>query len=62
MCSSDLMTNPLAKQAQRQLPCLKGCEAHFSVILSDEDLWLLKRLGINVSCEPHYEVKKLFHK
>ena len=56
------LTNPLADLAQQQLPLLRGCDAHFSVVLSDVDEKLLKRLGINVSCEPRYETKKLYHK
>ena len=56
------LTNPLAAMVQRQLNNLRGCEAHFSVIISEEDRKLYKRLGINVSCEPKYEVKKLYHK
>ena len=56
------LTNPLAELAQQQLPKLKGCDAHFTVVLSDVDAKLLKRLGINVSCEPKYETKKLYHK
>ena len=54
--------SPLADLAQQQLPLLRGCDAHFTVILSDVDERLLKRLGINVSCEPRYETKKLYHK
>ena len=56
------LTNPLADLAQQQLPLLRGCDAHFTVVLSDVDEKLLKRLGINVSCEPRYETKKLYHK
>ena len=56
------LTNPLADLAQQQLPLLRGCDAHFSVVLSDVDEKLLKRLGINVSCEAKYETKKLYHK
>ena len=56
------LTNPLADLAQRQMPKLRGCDAHFSVILSDEDEKLLRQLGINVSFEPKYETKKLYHK
>lgn len=56
------LTNPAANLALEQIPNLKGCEAHFSVIISDEDIKLLKRLGINTSCEAHYENKRLFHK
>ena len=56
------LTNPLADMVQAQLKNLRGCEAHFSVIISEEDAKLYKRLGIQVSCEPKYEVKKLYHK
>ena len=56
------LTNPLADLAQQQLPKLRGCDAHFTVVLNDEDIALMKRLGINVSCEPQYESKGLYHK
>jgi uncharacterized protein (UPF0371 family) len=56
------VTNPLAALAQQQLSKLRGCDAHFSVIISEEDRKLYKRLGINVSCEPKYESKNLYHK
>ena len=56
------LTNPLAMQAKEQLPNLKGSDAHFTVVLSEEDEMLLRRLGINVSCEPQYETKRLYHK
>ena len=56
------LTNPLADRAQEQIPKLRGCDAHFSVILSGEDLALLRQLGINVTCEPVYEVPRLYHK
>ena len=55
------LTNPLAAMVQEKLSSLRGCDAHFSVIISEEDEKLYKRLGINVSCEPRYEVKKLYH-
>ena len=56
------LTNENAAKAQEQLDHLRGSDAHFSVILSDEDEMLLRRLGINVSCEAHYETKRLYHK
>ncbi len=56
------LTNPLADMARAQLGTLRGCDAHFSVIISEEDIKLYKRLGIHVTCEPRYEVKKLYHK
>ena len=56
------LTNPLAELAQQQLPKLRGCSAHFTVVISDVDEKLLRSLGLNVSCEPKYETKKLYHK
>ena len=43
------LTNPLAAMVQEQLSSLRGCDAHFSVIISEEDEKLYKRLGINVT-------------
>ena len=45
-----------------QLPKLKGCDAHFSVIPSGVDERLYKKLGVFVSCEPRYEQTKMYHK
>ncbi len=56
------LTNPIAQAAKEQLSNLQGCDAHFTVILSEEDETLLKRLGIHVSCEPQYEINRLYHK
>ena len=56
------ITNPLATYAQQQLDKLSGADAHFSVIISEEDIQLYKSLGIHVTCEPKYEVKKFYHK
>ena len=56
------LTNPVAQKAKEQLKNLKGCEAHFTVILSDEDEKLLRRLGIHVSFQPRYETHRLYHK
>ena len=40
----------------------RGCDAFFSVIISAEDEELLRRLGINVSCEPKYERLGIYHR
>ena len=55
------LSDPMSKLAKEQLSKLAGSEAHFSVIISDEDEMNLRRLGINVSCEPSYENKQLYH-
>ena len=60
--SISAVTNPLAELVLKKLDELRGCDAHFSIILSEEDTKLYNRLGIHVSCEPKYEIKKLYHK
>ncbi len=54
-------TNPTAQHALEQLKKLKGCEVHSSVILSGVDMSTFKKLGINVTCEPTYQTKNLYH-
>ena len=61
LCVSAL-TNPIAGMAQQQLPRLKGCGAHFTVVLSDVDEKLYRRLGMHVSYEAKYERQRLYHK
>lgn len=56
------VTDPEAEKALDQLPKLKGCEAHFSVIISEVDEQLYKRLGMNISYQPVYETSALYHK
>ena len=55
-------TNPTAALAMEQLPKLRGCEAHSTVILSRVDENIFHKLGINITCEPQYQSKKLYHK
>ncbi len=59
--SVSAVTNPVAKLAMEQLDRLHGCEAHSSVILAPVDENILKKLGINLTCEPKYQTKKLYH-
>ena len=55
-------TNPLAEHALKQVPKLSGCEVHSSVILSEVDRNIFRKLHMNLTCEPQYQTKKLFHK
>ncbi len=55
------LTNPLAEMAMAQLPNLKGCQSHSTVILSEMDNGTLRKLGIDHTSDPIYETKKLFH-
>lgn len=59
--SISAVSNPDARAAMQQLSGLKGLQVHSSVMLSQVDLKTLKRLGIQVTCEPRYETKKLYH-
>ena len=56
------VTNPMAELAVHQLASLRGCEAHSTVILSHVDSDLFKKLGVNLTFEPKYQAKKLYHK
>ena len=47
-------TNPTAELAMEQLSKLRGCDVHSSVILSQVDEKIFKRLGVNLTCEPRY--------
>ena len=39
-------------RALEQLPKLRGCQAHCTVMLSDVDQKIFKKLGVNLTCEP----------
>ena len=56
------VSDATAKLAMEQVGKLKNCNVHSSVILSQVDLNVLKKLGLHVTCEPVYQTKKLFHR
>ncbi len=56
------ITDKNAKLAMDALSKLKGLEAHSTVILSSIDNHTFKKLGINLTSEPRYQEKKMFHK
>jgi len=51
-----------AEEVLAQLPKLKRSEAHSSVILSQIDITVFRRLGVNITCEPIYQNKRLFQR
>ena len=59
--SMSAATDPVAKKALGQLPKLQGCQVHTSVMLSNVDIKTFKKLGMNLTSEPVYEHKKLYH-
>ena len=54
--------NADAARAMEELGNLKGSEAHSTIILTDEDKNVLRKLGINVTFDPYYQYDKLYRK
>ena len=54
-------TSDIASKALDHAHLLKGLEAHSSVILSRVDENVFRKLGINITFEPKYQTKKLYH-
>lgn len=54
-------TDKTAKLALDQVSKLRGLEAHSTVILSRVDEQTFRKLGVNMTCEPKYQTKKLYH-
>ena len=54
-------TDSNAEKAFAALPKLRGCDVHSSVIISQVDEGLYKKLGMYASSEPEYQTKCLFH-
>lgn len=58
MCAA---TDQNARTALEQLPKLRGCQVHTSVMLSSVDINVFKKLGLELTSEPFYESKKIYH-
>lgn len=48
-----------ARKALEQLPKLKGCQVHTSVMLSDVDIKTFKKLGVDLTSEPSVKGKSI---
>ena len=57
ICSA---TNPIVKRALKNLNKLSGLEAHASFMVYNGDLNTLKRLNINLTCDPIFYSNNLF--
>ena len=61
--SGSASDNPDAAAALAQLPQLKGCDIHSTVILSSVDSDTLHKLGMYLTCDPVYEEEdRKYHK
>ncbi len=54
------MTDENARRALEQLPKLRGCQVHTTVMLSDVDIHIFKRLGVDLTSDPILMVKKYY--
>ncbi len=53
--------NADAERALECLPQLSGCDVHTTTILSPVDETVFRKLGVNVTSDPVYSTKNLFH-
>jgi uncharacterized protein (UPF0371 family) len=53
-------TNPTAELAMSQLKRLRGCEVHMTHIPTPGDETGLRRLGVNLTCDPQFATSNLF--
>lgn len=52
--------NEKAKQAMQQITNLNGCDAHCTYILPTSEEQTLKKIGVNITCEPVFLNSNLF--
>ena len=50
-----------AARAMKALPELCNAQAHSTVILSEVDIATFRKLGVQLTCDPQYQTKKLYH-
>lgn len=55
------VTNPIAQLAYEKLSNLNGVQAHCTVMLNRNDEQILKKLGIDVTCDPVYPSENLYY-
>jgi uncharacterized protein (UPF0371 family) len=54
------LSNPAAKMALENLNLLRGCEVHLTHIPTPGDEAGLRKLNVNLTCDPEYSSKSLF--
>jgi uncharacterized protein (UPF0371 family) len=54
------LSNPAAKMALENLKLLRGCEMHLTHIPTPGDEAGLRKLNVNLTCDPEYSSKSLF--
>jgi uncharacterized protein (UPF0371 family) len=54
------LSNPAAKMALENLKCLQNCEVHLTHIPTPGDEAGLRKLKVNLTCDPEFSSKRLF--
>ncbi|NLB26908.1 MAG: DUF1846 family protein, partial [Bacteroidales bacterium] len=54
------LSNPAAQMAMENLKYLSGCEVHLTHIPTPGDEAGLRKLKVNLTCDPEYSSKSLF--
>lgn len=57
--SISALNDPNARKALEQIPKLKGCQVHTSVMLSEVDIKTFKKLGVDLTSEPILKGKSI---
>jgi uncharacterized protein (UPF0371 family) len=58
--SISALSNPAAQMALENLKCLRSCEMHLTHIPTPGDEAGLRKLNVNLTCDPEYPGKRLF--
>ncbi len=59
--SISAVNHECARRAFERVKDLRYAEVHSTVILSQVDSATFRKLGMNLSCDPRYQTKKLYH-
>jgi len=54
------VTNPSVEEGLNSIKELAGCDAHATYMVSNGDLRMLKRLRINLTCQPVFYSNKIY--
>jgi len=54
------LSNPAAQMALEKLQCIRDCEVHLTHIPTPGDEAGLRKLNVNLTCDPEYSSKSLF--
>ena len=55
------VTNPTAQLAYNKLSGLQDVQAHSTVMLNKDDEQTLRKLGLDITCDPFYPSENLYY-